>query len=236
MLLGELIQRVQSLYSKGVQSQSTRLRNRHIYNKLLTVRAKLISQEVKRKQKLSPQNFQTLFCVELIEVPTHECPCIPPVGCNIIRSKHKLPKFLSGLNGHIIQSVTNIDNSVKLDEITLNAVKHLKGNKYTSNKNNYFIHNGYLYLTEYTKMRVVNLTALFEDPISILTFENYCNGDYSNTGDNKCIDYLNMEFPIDLDMIDVLIEFSLQELIQVFANNVEDLTNNNSDNIKQNSK
>lgn len=232
MLIGEIIQRIQSLYSKGVQSQSTRLRNRHIYNKLLTVRAKLISQEIKKKQRLSQLNYQTLTCVELIEVPSHMCPCIPPVGCNIIRSKYKLPKFLSGLNGHIIQSVTTIDNSVKLDEIQMNAVKHLKGNKYTNKKNNFFIHDGYLYLTEFTKMRLVNITGLFEDPVSLNNFQTACGGN----NNNGCKDYMNMEFPIDFDLIDTLIEMSLQELIQIFSQNIEDLTNNSTDNIKQNSK
>ena len=46
----ELIQRVQSLYSKGVQSDDSRLTSRHIYNKLTTVRAKLVTEEAKKNQ------------------------------------------------------------------------------------------------------------------------------------------------------------------------------------------
>ena len=49
MKIGEIIQRIQSLYSKGVESDDTRLMSRHIYNKLLTVRARLISQDAKKK-------------------------------------------------------------------------------------------------------------------------------------------------------------------------------------------
>ena len=41
MLVKELVQRIQSLYSKGVQSDDTRLSSPHIYNKLITVRSKL---------------------------------------------------------------------------------------------------------------------------------------------------------------------------------------------------
>ena len=98
MKIGEIVQRVQSLYSKGVHSDDSRLSARHIYNKLLTVRARLISQEAKKKQKISQWNYQTISCIELIKVPAHECPCLPPIGCDMLRSKYKLPKPLSGLS------------------------------------------------------------------------------------------------------------------------------------------
>ena len=38
MIIGDIIQRIQSLYSKGVQSDDTRLKSRHIYNVLITNR------------------------------------------------------------------------------------------------------------------------------------------------------------------------------------------------------
>jgi len=87
MKINELIQRIQSLYSKGVQSDDTRLSNRHVYNKIKTVRSKLVSQEAKKKQKISSWNYQPIPCIELIKVDAHDCPCIPPVGCKILRSK-----------------------------------------------------------------------------------------------------------------------------------------------------
>lgn len=233
MLLGELIQRVQSLYSKGVQSQSTRLRNRHIYNKLLTVRSKLISQEYKKKQRISSFNFQTLPCVELIKVPSHDCPCVPPIGCSIVRSKYKLPKPLSGLNGHIITSVSSIDRKIKIDEVNINELKYLKGNKYTTKRANYFIHNNYLYLTIPTKIQIVSVTGLFEDPIEANNFLSYCN---ENSTKKPCKDYLNTDFPIDMDMVDTLIEMSLNELISIFSQGIEDTTTNSRDSHTQQSK
>jgi len=58
MTIKEIIQRVQSLYSKGVQSDDVRLEDRHIYNKMITVRSKLISQEAKKRQKINQWNYQ----------------------------------------------------------------------------------------------------------------------------------------------------------------------------------
>ena len=52
MTNGEIIQRVQSMYSKGVESDDSRLRARHIYNKLLTTTAKLYQQQKNKKQRI----------------------------------------------------------------------------------------------------------------------------------------------------------------------------------------
>jgi hypothetical protein len=234
MKVGEIVQRIQSLYSKGVNSDDSRLMSRHIYNKLLTVRARLISQEAKKKQRISQWNYQTIPCVELIKVSTHDCPCIPPIGCEILRSKYKLPEPLSGLSGSLIQSVTSIDRSIKIDEITFNAINSQKGNKYTSKKINYFIHNNYLYISTFTKIQIVSITALFEDPIDAKKFIGMCDTECIDC--NNCIDYLEENFPIDNDLIDAMIELSMTELIQIFGQNTEDLTNNSRDSLKEQSK
>ena len=110
MKIKELIQRIQSTYSKGVQSDDSRLTNRHIYNKLLTTRALLLSREVNKKRKLSAWNYSTLPCVEIVEITSNEeCPCIPDVGCSVYRSKHKLPKPIVSLSSHMIKGVYSTD-------------------------------------------------------------------------------------------------------------------------------
>lgn len=234
MTTGEIIQRIQSLYSKGVNSDDSRLMNRHIYNKLLTVRARLISQEAKKKQRISQWNYQTISCVELIKVPAHDCPCIPPIGCKILRSKYKLPKPLSGLSGTLIQSVMSIDRSIKIDEISLNALNSLKGNKYTSKKLNFFIQNEYLYISTPTKLKVVSITGLFENPIEVKNFIGLCGIECEDC--KECIDYQEEEFPIDNDLTDAMIELSVAELIQLFNQNIEDETNNSRDSLREQSK
>lgn len=238
MIIREIIQRIQSLYSKGVQSDDTRLSNRHIYNKLLTLRARLVTLELKKKQRISQWNYQTIPCVELIITPSHECPCIPPLGCDVVRSKYKLPKPLSGFSSSLIQSVTTIDRSIKIDEVSINVVKSLVGNKYSSSKLNFFIQSGYLYITTPTKIEVVTVTGLFEDPLEVSNFKNYCENeiDANCTDCQECKELQDKEFPIDNDMIDALVEMSVAELIQVFGQGVEDLTNNSRDSLKEQSK
>ena len=228
MKIGEIIQRIQSLYSKGVHSDDSRLMQRHIYNKLLTTRAKLISEQAKKKQRVSQWNYQVISCIELIKVPAHECPCLPPIGCDILRSKYKLPKPLSGLSNSLIQTVTTIDRSQKLNEISMNAVKSIAGNKFTPKSINYFIEEGYLYVTTPTKIEFVRVVGLFEDPIAAKQYETFCKENCLDCQED-CIDYQEEEFPIDNDMIDTLIEFTVQELVILFSQSAQDETNNSSD-------
>lgn len=229
MTIADIIQRIQSLYSKGVESDDTRLMSRHIYNKLLTVRSRLISQEAKKKQKISQWNYQVLPCIELIVVPAHECPCVPPIGCDILRSRHKIPEPLSGLSGSLIQTVTTIDRSKKINEISLNAVNSKGGNKYTSQSENFFVENGYLYITapKTSKLSVIRMVALFEDPIDARKFPSFCEEDCVECAD--CTDYQEEDFPIDNDLIDAMVELTINELVLLFGQAVQDIKNSSSE-------
>jgi len=91
MKISEAIQRIQSLYSLGVQSDDSRLKSRHVYNKMKTVRGRLLYEKANKKQYIANSNYQILNCVELIKAEVHECPCIPPLGCCIYKTKHPLP-------------------------------------------------------------------------------------------------------------------------------------------------
>lgn len=224
MKIGELTQRIQSLYSKGIQSDDSRLSSRHIYNKLLSVRSRLLFQKANKKQKLNQWNFQTLPCVELIKAPIHECPCLPPVGCEILKSKFKLPNPITNLTHHLLQNVSSVDGSVIYSEIGFNEYKYKKGNKYTANKPDFFIRDGYLYLTYKTGPKIITVTGLFEDPLEVESFPSACDLDC-----NTCESILDKEFPIDNDLIDILIEMTIQELIIIFTQNNQDRTNNSSD-------
>lgn len=232
MTIRELIQRVQSLYSHGVPSDDTRLSNRYIYNKILTVRSKLISDAYRKKQTISQWNYQTIYCVELIKVPRHECPCLPPLGCEILRTKEPLPRPLTGLASDLIRNVTTIDRSIKIDPISIQAVTHQKGNKYTSKKLNYFIEAGYLYIVTPINLKAIAVTGLFEDPIAVSYYKGICDCEDCE----QCIDYLDFEFPLDSSMVDTLIELCYNELIVLFNQSLQDLTNNSNDVVKGQNK
>lgn len=235
MLTREIIQRIQSLYSKGVQSDDTRLSKRHIYNKLISVRSRLIYQKVNKKQKLSQWAYQTLPCVELIKAPIQECHCITK-DCKVLRTKYKLPKPISSISKDIIQSVATLDGSKIFNETTFETEKYNNGNKYTGKNPSYYIRNEYLYLTNIKTLEVITITGLFDNPSEVEEYPSYCTDDIKDCLECNCKSIMDKDFPIDSDLIEPMIELSLKELIEIFNNNREDQTNDTRDNLIQESK
>ena len=213
MKVGEIIQRIQSLYSRGVQSDDSRLTSRHIYNKMVSLRSKLITQEAKQKQKVNDWNYQELPCVELIKASKHECPCLPAIGCTILKSKEPLPKPLTNLHKHLIRAVTSLDGSIVYDPTEWKKLKYRKGNNRHGPK-------------------VLFVELLAEDPLEAENFPSFCG----NSSTEECDNPLEAKFPIDNDMVDTLVELASAELISVFKQNTEDLTNTTTDSDAKGSK
>ena len=138
MLTEEIIQRVQSLYSKGVQSDDSRLSSEHIYNVLTSVRSFLLSNKLKSKSKVSDWNYQTIGCIEIIEVKGIDCPCLPDIGCRMFRSKHKLPTPITDYSRDTITTVATVDGSKVFNLTTINRKRFSKGKRFTAEKGRLF--------------------------------------------------------------------------------------------------
>ena len=211
---------------------------RHIYSKLISLRSKYISQQAKKKQKINQWNFQTLSCVELIKTDIHNCPCIPPIGCKVLRTKYPLPKPLTDLNRHLIQSVTSLDGTIIFSEIQWDEVKYKASSKYTATKPDFFIRNGYLYLIGLTQrmrhLNIITITGLWEDPLVSYNFIGKCEEDCTDCED--CTSALDKDFHIDGENVDWIISEAAEELISYYNQNKEDLTNDTKDSIVEESK
>lgn len=238
MLLKEIIQSVQNLYNKGVKSDDTRLSNRLIYSTVLNIRANLFTQKINKRQSISDWNYQTLECIELVKAAPYECPCLPPVGCVILRTKEKLPKPLTGLyNGDTLQAVTSVDGEIIFSPTTWKDKKYKKGSKYTANKPDYYIRDNYLYVTTRKTTKVISITGLFEDPLEAVKFPSSCQEEECK--DNTCIECispLDMDLPIDKDTVKTLLQMVAQELLAPFSQGKEDVANNSRDSQIEESK
>ena len=230
MIIREAIQRIQSLYSKGVASDDSRLKSRHIYSKLRTIRSKLLSEKYNKRQTLASINYQVLPCVKVIKAPLSECPCIPPLGCCIYRIENPLPSPITGMNGHIIRSVTSLDGKIRFSEITWEDKKYKQYDKYTADKPDYFISNEYLYITSKVELEVIRIELLLEDPIEGYTYPMYCEQT------STCTPVYEREFHLESTLFDAAVELTVQLLIGVFNQNQEDSTNNTKDNPEQTTK
>ncbi len=224
MQLREFTQRVQSMYSKGVHSNSTRLTSRHIYSAGMSARSLLLRQRVNKNQKISQWSYQVLPCVELIKAPIHECECIPDGGCVILRSKYKLPKPIVSLEKELIKSVTSFDGSITFDIDEFETVKYSAGNKFTSKKPTYYFRNGYLYITTLKILKALTITILANDFLEAYNFPSMCPCDGCD-----CNDIMDLDFPIDGDLERPLIQLANEELIIMFKQMTEDKSNNAAD-------
>jgi len=226
MLIADIVERIQSLYSRGVASDESRLSDRHVYNKALSVRMQLISQQLKKKQRLSDWNYTVLPCVELIKVPSHECSCLGDLGCDVYRTKFKIPRVLTDSNRHYIEYVMSIENSIRIEEVTRQGVLYLKGNKYTGTKPKYLFENGYLYFPLKKNPGIVKIKLLAEDPLEAHHYPSICEEC------QECIDCIatpQHSFDIDGDLIEPLVDICVQEIVGIFGQKREAATSNSKD-------
>ena len=224
MLNKEIIQRFHSLHSHGVQSDNTRLTNRHIYSVICGIRSRLLSQEFKKGQKVSDWAYQSLDCLELIKVPKGEHPLMLELGCWVMRSKYKIPAILLNASKYIM-TVTGPDSDLSIGQIDLSTQKYNKGRRFTKSLPEFYIDKGYLYISSSTiHLEDVQVSAIFENPILASTYKTPCN-----TVD-KCKSYLDYDFPYEEDLVDGLVKLASEEIIQMFSQTKQDITNDSVDN------
>ena len=219
----EVIQRVQALYSKGTASDDSRLSNRLIYSKAIGVRARLLVQQGKQKEKISSWSYQTLKCIKLELAPIHECP-EAPTGCEILKSKFPIPRVLSDLNRHMIKFVSTLDGKIIFDESSWEGINDSAGNRFTGSLPQYYIKDEYLYLSVNVTLKLVTIGAIFGDPGAVEDLNAICTGQQGG-----CEKLLDKEFPADVDMIDTIVRLASDELVLLFSQMAEDKISNASD-------
>ena len=216
------IQAIQSLYSRGVQSDDTRLRPRQIWNKLVRSRATLLQQKSDKNQSISQWSYQTIPCIELIPAAPWECPCVPANGCIWLKSKFRFPEPVSSLSGPLIQSISSLDGNTIIDKSSFATDKYSSGNKYTSKGPRYILYNSHLFVSGSKRLRVIQSTIVANDPVDVWLYPSFCGGD-------ECLDFLQQEMPLDNKTLDAAIRMASDELISLFTQLRNDKNNDSSD-------
>ena len=163
----------------------------------------------------------------MIKAPLHECPCLPPSGCTTMRSKYPIPEIISDINSPMLNSVTNLDGDLIFSKSSWNEKKYKKGNKYTSNKPDYFFKDNYLYTTSKDVPVVILIEAVFRDPIKAEEFPSFCKEDCQDCTD--CTDILDMDFPLDSSLEESLINLTVEELVNTMLQIPQDRNNDGAD-------
>lgn len=225
MKINEAISRLRVLLENGIASDDNQLSNRFLYSILKTLRTKRIRQKLDSILYLSPFYYNTIDCLPLELGKFADCPCFTN-DCFILRSKYKLPKVMSTRNKLAIKAITTIQGK-SLYETTPTKDEY---KKYTNTKKEglfYFIHNGYLFVTGSTTLKVVTFTAIFENPLDLAGI-NACDPDGNNLP-SVCFDPKSQDFPIDEDLFDDIEDMALEKLVKVMARMPNDSENNARD-------
>lgn len=187
----DLIDRVKSILSeRNTPEEFKSLSNRHIYNKLLTSRSRLLVQELNKFRTISSSCYQSLL-VELSFVASTYDP-----NSNALRSVNKIPSIISGRDKPLIRQVSNINGTLNIYYATKEANKYYNHNKITGNSLYYYFSDGYLYIKNSNVLKSIVIDAVFSNPLDI----------------PDSLPFLEREFPIESSLIDALIILTLQEL------------------------
>ena len=220
--VGSLIEDIQTLYSRGVASDDSRLSSAYVYNKLINVRNFLIVSQAKKRQKISDLNYSLIFKLEMESLNNLECLNLD-IECQQYRSVNQIPSPLSDLNVHLFNYVMPSNVNRRYDEINRTEALYLKGNKYTKNNPKFIFEDGYLYvLGECPKY--LRVKYLSKDPVNTELFNKICNQEECD------FNIYNYEFPIEPDLVEVLKEMVAKELVDKFLQIPEDNRNDNIDN------
>lgn len=218
--IGELVLRVQYLYSRGAASDDSRLSNRLIYSKMKSARAFILDRHIRQ---MNVKNlYEYLDCVSLIEVSKYECECLDLYACEQLwRSEYKLPKLFQFSYGHEL-NVFNIKiGTKKYTEIPYNRIRHSHAGKYPTAVSYFFVKNNYLYFLDEDMPEVVTAQGVFEDEEEVLKFNGICN----QSSQKQCESILEQEFKIETKFIEPMLELVIKELVLLFSQMPEDKTN-----------
>jgi deoxyadenosine/deoxycytidine kinase len=202
MINSELIARVKSLYNeKNIAKENKVLSDRHIYNKLISSRARVISQELDRYKHIAQECYQTLA------VSLTYSNMIYDTNTQILKSVNKIPSIITERNKPVIQSVSNINDTLQLYPVSQENTKYTDYNKYTGTKLYYYFIDNYLHIKNSDNLGTIIITAVFFNPLDI-----------PNT-----LSFPDREFPIDGSLVDSVISLTLEELLLVLnkKNNAE---------------
>lgn len=227
----EIFQRILSLYAKGVHTRDIKLTRRHIYNKALTSRNRLLQREVNKKVSLSLENYQILNCLKLELAPITECNCIPQEILDLTKKVYKsvlpIPEILKANSGYLVKGIHTVDGQMYLDYEQYSNLKYYKGRKWGLTKPFVFIHNNYLYEIN-ADYQLLSIEAIFTNPLRVFEFNNCDCEDYV-----ECDSYLDKDFPLEGTLVEALLDLIKEELIGLFQHGKVDNSNNSQDNSNQ---
>ena len=150
--------------------------------------------------------FQTLKCVDVIEVPAADECCGIKTKCKVWRTREKIPDLYTDEDGVILKAVYSIDGSEEFSPIKLQELMRKLENPHTKydKARYYYYHNGYLYFP-IKGIKMVQVKGFFVDEVI-----NECMPDSDK---RKCVAHMDKKLRVPDYVLGELMDHALNDLI-----------------------
>lgn len=219
----EHVYAIQNIINGGPVTDDTRFSNRLIEHFLKISRSVLLKRKLDKERNVAATSYQTL-CMPLELVNYHDCDCMPiDSDCKILRSVNKIPKYITPNNpaGSALR-VEYLDGR-NIGQISLSSFSNKQHSRTPQEVVTFFIRDSYVYVVGTTQLRLVLVTAIFEDPEKLEEYSD-CGDNLEDTGE-PCYVTDTHDFPIDSELVGAMYEMTLQ-FLGISTKYPEDTANN----------
>lgn len=216
--LREITDDIRAIASSGSNPDNFKIPDEQIWYWINQTRAMLINQSLLKKDDLNDTWLQQINCMALEPADESEC-CLAPSGCYVLKTVKKLPATIDTWKPNWIVSVTTAfgDQIPKSNQF---SNRYQKYNKYTGNKKYYYLKNDYIYVVNNEDLSLINVQALFEDPMELTNFPT-CEGEV-------CFNAYSA-YPVSANMssqiTDIIIKTKVMPFMQFPSDNINDGNN-----------
>lgn len=216
--LKEITDDIRAIASSGSNPDNFKIPDEQIFYWINQARAMLINQSLAKKDDLNDTWLQQINCMALEPADESEC-CLAPSGCYVLKTVKKVPSTIDTWKPNWIVSVTTAfgDQIPKSNQF---SNRYQKYNKYTGNKKYYYLKNDYIYVVNNEDLSIINVQALFEDPMELANFPT-CEGGVCFSTDSAYPVSANMSSQIT----DIIIKTKVMPFMQFPSDNINDGNN-----------
>ena len=214
MTLNEIAYNILNLARGGRSSNNDHISLDQIKFNVKYYRAMLIRRDSTRNGIITRHLEQDLGCIELQKVDASKC-CNLPVDCAVYRSKVKIPRTVRFSFKDAITHVGDVTGLATIPMVEPHMVEYLPYDKYTKQQKKAYMIEDYLYIYNGDGLKFINVRGVFEDPEEVALFD--CDG-------SDCYDD-DSEFPIPMDMVQIITQGLMSGELMMLATSVNDTTN-----------
>ncbi len=220
--LNQITSDIRNMAASGELAYAFRIEDEQIYFWVHEIRAMLISQAIQKRQNITDTWVQSISCLELQQVDESEC-CLVDTGCMVLRSVLPLPHTIeTTADNSIIRVMTSTGQIISKSNPF--EAKYNKYNRYTADKTQWFLKNGYLYILNSQLMKYVTVYGLFEDPSELASYTS-CTG-------VPCFS-IDDSYPVSNKMANDITNYIIKTKVVPFLKFPQDLSNDGAKNESQ---